>query len=67
MKYAKLRGAIRERFGTQRAFAKAMSLSLSALNQKLCGRVGWSIKDVETAIGLLDIPAEEIPAYFFTS
>lgn len=67
MKYAKLRGAIRERFGTQRAFAQAMSLSLSALNQKLCGRVGWSIQDVETAIGLLDIPAEEIPAYFFTS
>lgn len=67
MKYAKLRGAIREKFCTQRAFAKAMSLSLSALNQKLCGRAGWSVKDVETAIRLLDIPAEEIPSYFFTS
>ena len=39
MSYPKLRGAIREKFGTQEAFARALGVHPSTLVQKLAGKV----------------------------
>lgn len=55
MKYAKVRGAIREKFGTQEAFAKAMKMHTSTLSSKLRGRTDWTRKEMEDASKLLDI------------
>ena len=66
MSYAKLRGRIRENFGTQDKFAEAMGMNKSTLSQKLNARVEWSRLEVEKACQLLDIDMSEIGAYFFT-
>lgn len=67
MDYKKLKGEIRGKFGTQEAFAAAMGLSVCSLNKKLNGRTEWTSSDIRKALELLNIPAQEIPAYFFCS
>jgi hypothetical protein len=64
--YAKLRGRIREVYGTQEAFACAMKMSPATLSQKLNNRVDWSREEMDRACELLCIPLEEVPLYFFT-
>ena len=65
MSYSKLRGAIREKFGTQEAFAKAMGKSLTTISAKLTGKTEWDRQEIEDACKLLDIPLTEAHAYFF--
>lgn len=65
MSYPKLRGAIREKFGTQAAFAEAMEMSENTLSCKLNGKTEWTRQEIETACRLLDIPLAEAHAYFF--
>lgn len=65
MSYAKLRGRIRERYGTQAACAEALNMAPSTLSAKLCGDREWTRLDIETVVKLLDIPCEEIHTYFF--
>lgn len=65
MSYAKLRGKIREVFGTQEAFAKAMGMSTVTLSQKLSGKLEWKTSEIAKACGLLGIPLEENVSYFF--
>ena len=67
MSYPKLRGAIREKFGTQEAFAKAMGKSETTISAKLTGKTEWTRQEVEDACRLLDIPIAEAHAYFFAS
>lgn len=66
MNYAKLRGRIREIFGTQEAFAKAIGLSKSGVSMRLNGKVNWTAEEIERAKEALDFSAEEIGTYFFT-
>ncbi len=66
MSYAKLRGRIRENFGTQDKFAEAIGMNKSTLSQKLNAKAEWSRLEVEKACQLLDIDMSEIGAYFFT-
>ncbi len=66
MSYAKLRGRIREKFGTQEAFADAMNLSKSALSMRLNDKIKWNLEEVRTACELLSIDDSEVCAYFFT-
>lgn len=66
MKYAKLRGAIREKFRTQGAFARAVGIHPTTLNKKLTGRVDWTRNEIETSCQLLGIPFEQLHTYFFT-
>lgn len=66
MNYAKLRGKIREIFGTQEAFAKAIGLSKSGVSMRLNGKVNWTAEEIERAKEALDFSAEEIGTYFFT-
>ena len=66
MNYPKLRGAIREKFGTQAAFAKAISMHSTTLSGKLSGRTDWTRQEIEDAALALGIPSIELPDYFFT-
>jgi len=65
MSYPKLRGAIREKFGTQEAFAEALDVTPATLSCKLTGKTEWTREEIVAASRLLGIPAEEIHAYFF--
>lgn len=65
MSYAKLRGRIREMFGTNKEFAKAMDLDTSSISMKLNGRVAWKREDIEKACEVLEIPIEDVYQYFF--
>ncbi len=64
--FSKLRGKIREKFNTESAFAEAMGMSSPTLSAKLNSKVCWTDQDIVKACGLLDIPFEFIPVYFFT-
>lgn len=64
MSYPKLRGAIREKFGTQEAFAKALGLSQTALSAKLTVKTDWSRSEIELACNLLGIPLSQAFEYF---
>lgn len=66
MSYAKLRGKIREFFGTNKAFAEAMGMDCSSLSFKLNNKAPWKREEIERACILLHIPIEEVHLYFFT-
>lgn len=65
MKHAKLRGAIRERYGTDQAFAKAAGLPPSVLSRCLTGRRQWRGEEIAAACRALDIPLSEAYQYNF--
>ena len=64
--YSKLRGKIKEVFGTQESFAEAMCISKATISYKLNGLVEWTQEEMEKAIEILAIPLEEIHIYFFS-
>jgi len=64
--YSKLKGRIVEIFGSQMVFAKAMGWSERTLSLKMNGKVFWKQPEIRRAIHLLQVPENEIPAYFFT-
>ena len=66
MDYQELKGKIRGVFKTQAAFADAMGMSLTALNQRLNGVVEWKTPEIVKACELLGIPLTEAHLYFFT-
>lgn len=66
MSYAKLRGAIREKFGTQEAFASAMRRTPATICGKLAGKTEWTRQEIERACKVLDIPLVDAHHYFFT-
>ena len=63
--YSKLSGKVKEKFGSQTAFAKALNLSERSLSQKLNSKVGWKQAEIVSACYLLGIQDSEISAYFF--
>ena len=65
MDYRKLKGKIKEVFNSQAAFAKAMGMSYTALNQRLNGAIEWKAPEMVDACKLLGIPLEEAYLYFF--
>jgi transcriptional regulator with XRE-family HTH domain len=64
--YNKLRGRIKEVYGTQAAFASAMGISSTSLSCKLNNIVEFSQTEIDKACILLGIAKEDIPTYFFT-
>lgn len=64
--YNKLNGKIKEVFGTQAAFAKAMEMGQTSLSLKLNNKAEWSQDEMEKAMNLLGIPRQSVRAYFFT-
>ncbi len=65
MNYSKLRGKIREVFGINENFAKAMEMDLSSLSAKLNNKSPWKREEIEKACELLHIPIEDVHLYFF--
>lgn len=65
MDYSKIRGAIREKYGTQQAFAPALGMSEASLSAKLNGRTEWQTDEIVKACELLGIPLEQAHEYFF--
>lgn len=63
--YSKLNGRIVERFGTKRAFAKAMGRSEAAMSAKLTNKVSWRQDDIRKAVEVLGIEDKDICGYFF--
>lgn len=64
--YAKLRGRIKEKFGSQDNFAAAMDMDRSTLSLKLNGKSDWTRQEIEKGCILLHIPVVEVHVYFFT-
>lgn len=62
MDVAKIRGAIREKYGTQEAFAAALGMHPTTLSCKLLGKTDWTRQEMEDVCRLLGLP----PAVFFT-
>lgn len=56
---------IKEVFDTQEAFAAAMGMSYTALNQRLNNVVEWKSPEIYKACELLGIPLEKAHEYFF--
>lgn len=65
LKYAKLRGRIKEKFGTERAFSEALEISLISVSKKLTGKTQFTSEDIKKWCSLLDISLKDIGIYFF--
>ncbi|MCJ7834594.1 DUF739 family protein [Cuneatibacter sp. NSJ-177] len=63
--YRKLKGRIREKFGTQAAFANAIGLSEVSVSNKLNNVVDWRQEEIENSTEALEIPYSEVHIYFF--
>lgn len=64
--FSKLRGRIKEIYGTQTAFAVAMLMNEATLSNKLNNNVEFSPKEIVRACLLLCIKIDEVNKYFFT-
>lgn len=64
--YSKLKGRIREHFGTDKEFAEKIGVSPSVVSLKLRGDREFKQKDIFRWIEVLKIPDSEISDYFFT-
>ena len=62
--YWKLRGKIKNTFGTQQALADEMGYSRQTISNKLSGKVPLTPADIVNAAEILGIPDDEITDYF---
>lgn len=65
MEFAKLRGRIKERYHTEKAFAQAMGMSPSALSMRLNSKTRWIPVEICRACNLLGLSGGEHYDYFF--
>jgi len=65
--YSKLKGRIKEIFGTQYEFAKAIGMSEPTLSKKLNNDSEFTQSEINKSAELLRFSALEIPVYFFTA
>lgn len=61
----KLQARIAEKFGTQSAFAEAIGMDKTTLSKLISEGRDWKGSMLMKAVEVLDIPADEIEAYFF--
>ena len=64
--YAKLRGKIIEKYGTQGKFAEAIGISENSLSKKMTCVTGISQDDILLWSKLLDIDISQIGEFFYT-
>ena len=64
--YDKLRGKIREVFGTQDRFAEALGMSKSTLSQKLNNSSEFTQQEMLDSMTLLHQSLSRLDEYFFT-
>lgn len=63
--YQKLRGRIREKYGTEQKFAAEMHMNRGSLSSKLNNEGDFTRAQMLRAAELLDLTAFQIPEYFF--
>lgn len=63
--YAKLKGRIKEKYGKQEVFAKAIGLTPTTFSFKINGKAKWKQDEIVKAAKLLEISQDEIVEYFF--
>jgi len=64
--YSKLAGRIREKFGTQKAFAKKLGISEGSLSLKMTNYHYFSQAEIRRAVQLLELDPGVVTEYFFT-
>lgn len=64
--YDKLRGRIREVYGSEGNFSKDLGLGRVSLSQRLNCKLEWTQSEINKSILLLHLEPSEIPTYFFT-
>lgn len=64
--YDKLQGKIKEIFGTQDNYAKAIGCSTTSVNYKLNNKSKFTQEEIAKSVTSLKILPEEISIYFFT-
>lgn len=64
-RFAKLRGLIREKFGKEKNFAKAIGMSPSSLSGCLNERRQWKGDEIAAACEALEVPLCEAYIYNF--
>lgn len=64
--YSKLRGKIKEVYGTQDKFAKKLGIGRVSLSQRLNNLLDFSQEEINKSCEILGIEKKEIPVYFFT-
>ena len=62
--YKKLRGRIREKYGTQASLSEYLEMSRVSLCHRLNNNIEFSQKEILQVCQLLDISKEEIPVIF---
>lgn len=63
--YAKLKGRIKEKYGTQEGFANAIGINPTTISFKINGKAKWRQDEIVKAAKLLEISKKEIVEYFF--
>ncbi len=62
---SKLRGKIRENFGSEYAFGEALGMALSTLSSKLNNKSEFTRSEILSIVKLLNLKKEEIYDVFF--
>lgn len=65
--YAKLRGRMVEKYGSIEKTAEAAGLRRDMISLALNGKRQFTQADIMTLAKVLEIPSEEVGAYFFTT
>lgn len=63
--YSKLLGRMKERGITQEQLAKEIGITEATLNAKLNNKFNFKSDEIDAICRVLDIPNDEIGAYFF--
>ena len=64
--YAKLKGRIIEKCGSQKAFAELLGITEGTLTSKLLGYTYFTQEEIFKATEILDIDPSKMNLYFFT-
>ena len=64
--YSKLSGRIKEKFGSQKAFAEQLGISEGSLSMKMAGNYYFNQAEIEKASRLLELEPGTVSTYFFT-
>jgi transcriptional regulator with XRE-family HTH domain len=63
--YAKLRGRIVEKYGSQREFAEKIGMTNETLSRKMTGKTYFRQDEIYKIANLLGIGTEQLDDYFF--
>ena len=64
--YSKLKGRIKEKCDTQKAFAELLGITEGTLTSKLQGYTCFTQEEILKSIDILDIEHGDVALYFFT-